>query len=181
MTKQKSLILFIIFIFLISIFIFVSTAFFSKKSDIGGQITLKELDFTIYGDMDNNTIVMPGDTTKVDCYVLNSRDIDCNDYNNLTDIYVRFSLNMVCGKDIIPVDILQESDDFIFLNETYYYLNKLPAGEFVNIIKYIKFPENLQNTYNGKKISFELSVDAIQATNDAIMELWSEFYEYVNL
>lgn len=179
MGKKKVIILSLSILIVISIIVAITTAYFSSKQNVGGLITLKELDFSIYGDMEDNVVVMPGDTIDVNCYVINSRDVDGNDYDNLAEIYVRFSLNLVSENTNLTFDILQDSEDFVFLNDTCYYINKINAGDMVNIIKQIKFPTTISNDFNNKNIYFELSVDAIQATDDAIMDLWPDFYQYL--
>ena len=107
MNKKTASLFLITIIFVVVISITLSTAFFSKSSSTKGNITLKELDFSIYGDSDNNIVVMPGDSTKIDCYVINSRDVDGNDYENLTSIYIKFNLIIKSENNLINYDITE--------------------------------------------------------------------------
>lgn len=179
MSKKSVLLYLIIILVIITISIALTTAFFSKSSITKGNITLKELDFSIYGDSDDNIIVMPGDSTKIDCYVINSRDVDGNDYDNLTSIYVKFNLVIKSENKLLNYEITEENNDFIKIDDTYYYTKEIAPGEIVKIIKDINFDSNIDNSFNGKPIDFDLTVDAIQSTKDAIKELWPNFYDYL--
>ena len=179
MNKKTASLFLITIIFVVVILITLSTAFFSKSSSTKGNITLKELDFSIYGDSDNNIVVMPGDSTKIDCYVINSRDVDGNDYENLTSIYIKFNLIIKSENNLINYDITEENNDFIKIDDTYYYTKEIAPGDIVKIIKNINFDSNIDNSFNGKSIDFDLTVDAIQSSNDAIAELWPEFYNFL--
>lgn len=179
MDKKKVILFLIIILAIITVSLAISTAFFSKSSSTKGNITLKELDFSIYGDSGDNIIVMPGDSTKIDCYVINSRDIDGNDFDNLTNIYIKFNLIVKSENQIINYELTEENDNFIKIDDTYYYTKEIAPGEIVKIIKNINFDSSIDNSFNGKSIDFDLTVDAIQSTKDAIQELWPNFYEYL--
>lgn len=180
--KKMNIYLLLIFIFIIIIFSVVfSTAFFSNSTNIEGNITLKELDFSIYGDADENITVMPGDSTRIDCYIINSRDIDGINYDNLTNIYIRFNLSIKSNNNPIKFEITEENNDFIQINDTYYYTKEILPGEIIKIIKNINFDTEIDNSFNGKDIDFELTVEAIQSTNNAVSELWPEFSDYLNI
>ena len=179
MKKKNIIIGFLITTICIYLLIFVTNAFFSNNISSSGDITLKELNFSLFGNVENNTSIMPGDTLNLDCYLINSRDLGGKDYENLANIYIKFNIIVESNNKEVLVDVIEDNDNFISINNEIYYTQKVVPGQVIKFIKAIEFSTNLDNSFSGQNVEFVVTVDAIQATNDAIMELWPEFYNYL--
>lgn len=170
--------LFVFFLILIISLIF-SLAFFSSSSQSTGTITLGEVDFCVYDNVNFNDYVMPADTIPFEVKVVNSRNVSGTDTNNLVDILLRFKIKYVLdNNEFLDENNLifcetEDEDCWTFDDDEYYYYNNvLNVGENINICDHISFSQNMTNLLQDKQFEIVFEVDALQAQNDAYLEEW---------
>lgn len=166
-----------LFIFsLISLSVASSYSFFSGKTTSQGTITLKELDFTVVGEDKEVLDIMPGDIIDIEYQIVNARDKNGTDTNNLADIYMRFNLTLLANDPINMQLTMNNAEDFQLINDMYYYLKPLKVSNIETLFNGFKINEEIDNSFQNQPISFMLTVEAIQSTQEALQELWPELY-----
>ena len=156
-------------------------AYFSYNQNISGEITLGELDFIVKYDDINFDSIMPGDEISTNICIINARDTNGTNYQNLVPIFIKFNIQLNVDTELLSCFSIKFSNEneFKVVNDIYYHLKTVSPSEVVNIIKSITIDKNLTNFFQGKDISLIITVDAIQATEEAVMELWPEIYNYL--
>ena len=180
-TTKKQIYVSIVFVALlvISIILIVSLAFFSNKKSAQGGITLGELDFCIFEDDSKIGNVLPGQTVEKKIYVANSRDKLQKDFSGLCDILIRFSVSI--DGDDVPEDVkklvdvsIENSEDFVRGDDYIYYCNKIDVGQKISLFDKIKFDAEIDNTMQQKNVEIKVVVDALQAENEAYLDVWKD-------
>lgn len=178
-TQKVTLIFAIAFFVFVILIVSISTAFFSSSATGQGQIALGELDFCIYSTDAQNSVVMPYMFVGQTASITNSRNQDGSDYQNLCNILFKFSIYVTIDgkvdKDIVDdIDFYINNAKYIKSQNEFYYLGFLTAGQSETIFNDVFLDSRIGNLYQGKEINFIISVDAIQAENDAYKDLWSD-------
>lgn len=177
---KKYVILFIIVFSICVISVVTSTAFFSKNTSVTGDVTLGDLDFTVYADLTSATKIMPADTLECPVYLVNARDTDGINTTNLSPIYVRFSAELISNNETATQSLLvNNNDNFTVINDTYYYLNVINPADRIVLVDSFYFDENLPNSFSSKDAEIIITVDAIQGNIEAVQDLWPEFYNII--
>lgn len=178
--NEKILIfLFVAFLILI-VSLILSLAFFSNSKQSTGTITLGEVDFCVYDNVNLSSYVMPADTVPFEVSVINSRNISGTDTNNLADILLRYKIKFVLDNEVFLdeydlLDCITADDDLCTFDGEYYYLNSvLEVGQNINICDYVSFSQNMSNSFQNKLFEIVFEVDALQAQNDAYLEEWED-------
>ena len=170
---------FVVFLILIFSLIF-SLAFFLNTKQSSGTITLGEVDFCVYDNVSFNGYVMPADTIPFEVKVINSRNISGTNTNGLADILMRYKIGFVLDDEEYfdqynLIDCITNSENlWTFDGEYYYYNSVLNVGQNINICDYISFSENMSNEFQEKQFIIVFEVDALQAQNDAYLEVWED-------
>lgn len=173
---KKYLILTLFIFSLISLSVASSYSFFSGKTTSQGTITLKELDFTVVGEDKEVLDIMPGDIIDIEYQIINARDKNGTDTDNLADIYMRFNLTLLANDPINMQLTMNNAEDFQLINDMYYYLKPLKVSNIETLFNGFKINEEIDNSFQNQPISFMLTVEAIQSTQEALQELWPELY-----
>lgn len=181
MTRKKQLYIAIAFFALIvfCVVFIVSLAYFSNKKNAQGGITLGELDFCIFEDDSKIGNVLPGQMVDKKIYVANSRDTEQKNFAGLCDILIRFSVSI--DGDDVPEDVkklvaisIENSEDFVKGDDYIYYCNKIDAGQKISLFDKIKFDAEIDNTMQQKNVEIKVVVDALQAENEAYLDVWKD-------
>ena len=171
--------LFVVFLILIFSIIF-SLAFFSNTKQSRGTITLGEVDFCVYDNVSFDGYVMPKDTIPFEVKVINSRNISGTNTTGLADILLRYKIGFVLdNEDYLNqynlIDCITNDENlWIFDGEYYYYNAVLNVGQNINICDYISFSEDMTNEFQEKQFIIVFEVDALQAQNNAYLEVWQD-------
>lgn len=180
MTRKKQLYIAIVFFALIvfCVVFIVSLAYFSNTKNAQGGITLGELDFCIFEDDKKIENLLPGQMVDKKIYVANSRDKFQKDFSGLCDILIRFNVS-IDGDDVPAdvkklVDVKFSSDDFVRGEDYIYFCNKIDAGQKIALFDQIEFGTDIGNIMQQKKIDIKVVVDALQAENEAYLDVWKD-------
>ncbi len=155
----------------------ISVAYFQTKKEIGGEITLGELDYKINVDYDENLLIMPGDDVPMKIFVENK----VLGKNNLIPFYFRFKV--LNGIDDYDKDLLKiETSDYIFDNSFFYYKHKVGANETAKLINSIIVPTTLTES-QSELFDLKVLVEAVQSENGAYKDVFydapSEWVEFI--
>lgn len=154
-----------------------SIAFFSSVNNVGGTITLGELDFQIVDEstIPTSNVILPGDVIEHSVKVVNSRDVNGTNFQNLSGILIRVTPNFFVNDELDDLFTSQvNTDDWVVNENIYYYKKAIMPSEEANILSGIKTSVNLDNSYQDKNLIVELIVEAIQYENQAYVELWAD-------
>lgn len=157
-----------------------TTAYFSNQKSSSGQITLGELDFTIYENQNTFENVMPSQNIAKTVSIVNARNSSGTNYQNLCPIFFKFYVVVYVDNEIDTnlTNLIKPSfnsvQTYTQSGEEFYYNNVLYSGQAVNLCDGIKFSQLIDNKYQDKTINFEFCVSAIQSQNNAYLELWPE-------
>ena len=151
-------------------FIIASFAYNSNNKTQNGQIVLGDIDFKIIDSGGTYENIVPGDVIPNVVKLVNARNLSGTDTKNLCSLLVRFSL--------------PQQDEIVSLNQNnslwtsdgifYYYNGIVGRGQNINLCDSINFLKSVNNSYQGQGISVNFYVEAIQAENDAYLELWGD-------
>ena len=178
-TKTVTIIFAISFLLFILLTVGMTTAYFSNNKTSQGQITLGELDFCISVTDTQNTTVLPNMFFGQTASISNSRNADGSDHQNLCDILFKFSIFVmidgIVDNDIAgQLDFYIDSTKYVRSGSEFYYVGYLSAGQSEVIYNDIFLDSTIGNFYQGKEIDFIISVEAIQAQNEAYKDLWQD-------
>ena len=157
----------------------ISIAYFSRRSDISGTITVGEIDFSVYENNVDVGYIVPGDTVNKEITVVNSRNIQGTNTRNLGSLLFKFSYQIFLD-DEYDENLTQQiapiinDVDFTESDGEFYFNNVLNKGESINLCSYFNFDTQINNTYQDEDIYIVFQIDAIQAENEAYLELWPD-------
>lgn len=168
------------FFAIILMIIAITTAYFSNQKTNTGQITLGELDFTIYSNQNSFQNVMPSQNIPKTVSIVNARNSAGTNYNNLCPIFFKFSFDVFVDneKDDYLANLIApsfiSSQNYTQNGRDFYYNNILVAGQVANLCDGLQFSHIIDNAYQDKTISIVFNVNAIQSQNNAYLELWTD-------
>ena len=180
--KQRAKTLFFIFLILLAVAIIFSLiigiASFSDAKNAGGSVQLGDIDFCVVFNGNSNKTLLPGDKINASVVLLNSRDENGQNYQNLCPILVRYSIDVYADNELddnlkkhlnfLATDNFTQSGDMFYCNLV------IEKGQMVDILSGVQVQTNLPNSYQNKAISFVLNIDAVQAGFGAESELWPD-------
>lgn len=179
-TKQRPKTLFVIFLIFLALTItfgvIVSIASFSDTKNAGGSVQLGGIDFCVVLNGNANKTLLPGDKINASVVLLNSKDANGQNYQNLCPILVRYSVD-VYADNVLDNNLKQclnflATDDFTRSGDMFYCNLVIDKGQKVNIFGGAQVQTNLPNSYQNKAVSFVFNIDAVQAGYGAESELW---------
>ena len=179
-SNEKTIILSLVAFLLIIVFLIISLAFFSTSNQISGTITLGEVDFCVYDNFDSSQIVLPSMIVPCNVNIINSRNRAGTNINNLANVFLRFSIkyslnNVVYdNNDNLIECILNQDENWTKIDNLYYFNNMLEVGQTVSICDYVSFSNDIGNSFQNKEINLIFEIDAIQAQNEAYLEIWPD-------
>ena len=179
--SQKNMVLWLIFalilVFLL-IVIIITTAYFSSHNTAGGNLRLGELDFSIYENRESFDDIVPSQTINKSLTIVNARNIQGTNVNNLCSILFRYSISVFINgvesaevNDKIKLEF-NNNQNYIFSNGLYYYNSVLNPSNTVNLCDAMTFSSDIGNSLQNQSFSIVFNVEAIQAENEAYKELW---------
>ena len=166
------------FFAIILIIIAITAAYFSNQKTNTGQITLGELDFTIYSNQNSFQNVMPSQNIAKTVSIVNARNSAGTNYQNLVPIFFKFNFEAFVDnqKDDYLASLIApsfiSSQNYTQDGAEFYYNDILDPGQAVNICDGLQFSHIIDNAYQEKSISIVFNVNAIQSQNNAYIELW---------
>lgn len=178
--SEKILVLLFVAFLIVIVFLIVSLAFFSSKGQSSGTITLGEVDFCVYDNIDIDDYVMPADTIPFEVKVINSRNIAGTDTSNLADVLLRYKVRLTLdGDDYFDeynfLDCITAHNDLWTYDGKYYYYNSvLNVRQTVNICDFVSFSKVMSDYFQNKQFDIIFEIDALQAQNNAYIEEWSD-------
>ena len=170
-TEQIISFLLVSFSFVFLLFISVTIAYFSSQKTASGSIALGELNFSIYENQTLSQNVVPGEIFNKQVTLVNSRNSAGTDFSGLCSIYFRFTVGVDEADGVIIPQFIN-GNDWTVLGNTYYYNHVLSPGQSVNLCDALQFSSGLGNEYQSQTFQIDFAVDAIQAENNAYIELW---------
>lgn len=155
-------------IFLFVIFLTVTISYFSQTKNSSGEIVLGELDFCLYETGTGGENIVPGAEIDKQIKLVNARNISGTNKNNLCSIFIKFSIN---SSEIISPYFEQQNNWTVDGND-YYFNRSVSPGETINLCDKLIFSVNAGNEYQNQMLDITFNVSAIQAENNAYVELW---------
>ena len=180
--REKDILTILTIGLLVSVFalIALTNAYFSNTSSASGEITLGEIDFFIYEDNQSFENILPSQTIPKVVTIVNSRNRNGTNISSLCSILLRFSIGAyVFGEfdselsGMIDLQFNHHSQ-YQKHGDIYYYNSVLNPGSNINLCDGITFLEDIGNEYQNLNIEIEFLVEAIQAENDAYIEVWQD-------
>ena len=150
------------------LFLALTLAFFSTDKDVGGEITLGELDFQVFADSSTYDNIVPGQIFNKTISLINSRDVNGRNFTGLCNILVNFEVE---NELFIPI---VDNQKWTKSGNVYYYNDLIAPSQVVDFFNTIQFSSDAGNRFQNNNIEIELKVNAIQAENDAYKELWQD-------
>ncbi len=168
------------FFAILLIIIAITAAYFSNQKSSSGQITLGELDFTLYENQSNFQNVMPSQNIAKSVSIVNAKNASGTNYQNLCPMFFKFSLDVFVDEErddylanlITPSFI--SSNNYTQSGKEFYYNNVLNQGEVANLCDGLQFSHIIDNQYQDKSLNIVFNVNAIQSQNGAYLELWQD-------
>lgn len=178
-TKKVTIAFVVVFFVFVLLLIGISSAFFGAQQTSQGQITLGELDFCVLASEPQNSTIMPNMFVGQSVSISNSRNENGSNYSGLCNILYKFSINIfINGTNdenlADELDFYIDNSKYIQSGSEFYYLGVLSPGQSVIIYNDVFLDAEIGNYYQGKQINFIISVDAIQAENEAYKDLWQD-------
>ena len=187
--SQKNILIWLIFslILVLLLIVTITTAYFSNSKNSSGTIQLGEIDFTIFENNVTFQNIVPAQTINKTVSISNSRDEAGRDVRNLGAILFRFTFSAITndlGEDVGSQNVnnfslenlasIVTNDDYTFCDGYYYFNGILMPSEQTYLCSGISFSSLIGNEFQDRGISLIFNVEAIQAENEAYIELWPE-------
>lgn len=175
MNNRRNIAVYIFIFLLVSVFIGGSLAYYYGSSNAGGSIALAELDFvTNYTAEIMETNLATKDELLCELEVVNCR---ANlSYNGLVGFFMRVYLESVIDGQSVPCfePKLANNVDWLKHNGKYYYLKEVLPGEAINILTGVYVKPDIDNSVQGKRIVFNIVIEAVQSSYDAYKSEWPD-------
>lgn len=178
--NDKTIIVLLTTVLIIVIFLIGSLAFYSTSNDIRGTITLREIDFCMNNNVNQNQTIMPASTIPCNVYVINSRNVSGTNTRNLADFLLRFSIKYELNNEVYENNenlISAETDitsNWTEYDGYYYYNHIVEVGQNISICDTLSFSSAISNEFQNCDLGIVFEVDVVQAQNDAYVELWDD-------
>ena len=145
-----------------------SLAYFFRDKDTSGQITLGDIDFFVISSNQSINNIVPGQVIEKKVSIINAKNSSGTDLQGLGKIFLKFSLT----DNSVLVPLL--NNNWIKDRNFYYYCDYIEPGETVDLFDRFVFDAIATNNFQSKNLNFNIQLYAIQAENNAYIELWPD-------